>query len=296
MPGTARLVPNFPLIDMHAHLRDDVLHHTQAAKEGGVSLVVAMPNTTPCLDDPEAIMAYAAQESAIPFYPTSAITVNRERKRLVDIEAMKPHAVGFTDDGNCLTDLGLLDDALSHGVLVMLHCGEENLYSEWPRHTTETEWVGKYLELNQRVKGNLYLQHMSRKGSIELVRQAKKDGIPVTAETCPHYFLWTNETMRVPVNPPIGDKHDRYAVREGLADGTIDVIASDYAPEDRPKFTGIADWDNYVNHLLSLVFDGVLTMEQLHEKVHYNPRKILVGCGNTMIMYKVETYMNRFSR
>lgn len=274
---------NVPLIDKHAHLRNDVAYHTAIAKKGGIDFVVAMPNVTPCLDNVDAIKKYAAQDSAIPFAPMSAITVGREGKKLVDVEKIAPYVVGFTDDGNCLKDMKILRDILEtevngERVWVMLHCGEDSPYDVWPRETTEPKWVEKYLELNRDVGGELYIQHVSRKASVGMIRYAKTEGTLVTAETCPHYFKWIRDTMRVPVNPSIGDAEDREAIREALADGAIEIIASDYAPEPKPKVTGIADWDNYLWSCKGLVEDAVLTEEQLRDKLYTNPRNVIESC------------------
>jgi len=280
---TIALISDYPVIDMHAHLRRDVVLHTHKAYNSGINLVVAMPNTDPCLDNADVIKEYSGYSergaTKIPFLPTSAITIGREGKKPVNVHSLYPHVVGFTDDGNCLRDLDILKYFLSTDVLTMLYCGEEGPLDEWPRSTTETEWIDKYLELNKDVMGNLYLQHISRADSVDLIRQAKSDGVKVIAETCPHYFKWTEKTMRVPVNPPIGDKRDRDAVREGLSDGTIDVIASDYAPEPRPKGTGIADWENYIASCKSLVDDGVVTERRLMELVYLDPLDVLRSSG-----------------
>jgi len=266
-----------PIIDLHAHLREDVKYHTSIAKHSGIDFVVAMPNTSSCLDTISKIKEYSGRESAIPFAVTSAITRGREGKKLVDITPTKKYVVGFTDDGNCLKDLDLLYRILESYQVVMLHAGDEDPLDKRPRNTTEPHWVQKYLELNSVRENQLYIQHVSRKDSVDLIRQAKKSGITVTAETCPHYFKWTGDTMRVPVNPPIGTKEDREAIREGLSDGTIDVIASDYAPEPRPKRTGIADWENYRGDCLQLIEDDIVTEDQLISLVYKNPLGIITN-------------------
>jgi len=280
-----------PIIDMHAHLRDDVAHHTWIAKKSGIDFVVAMPNTSPCLDTARKIKEYSGRESYIPFAVTSAITKGREGKELVDITSINKSVVGFTDDGNCLKDLDLLYTILKGYQLVMLHPGDENKQGG----TTEPYWVEKYLNLNSDRKDRLYLQHISRKESVDLIRHAKKYGIDVTAETCPHYWKWTKDTMRVPVNPPIGSKKDRDAIREGLSDGTIDIIASDYAPEPRPKGTGIADWENYRGDCLRLVEEGIVTEDQLISLVYRKPLSIIktsfgYESGNIRIPKKLLIY------
>jgi len=267
-------------IDMHAHLRDKVLYHTGIAKDSGIGFVVAMPNVDPCLDNAEAIKRYVAQESAVPFAAMGAITVGREGKKPVDVESIAPYVVGFTDDGNCLKDMKILRDILEaeaggEKVWVMLHCGEDSPYNTWPRKTTEPEWVEKAIETNRDAKGRLYIQHVSRKESVEKIAQAKKNGIDVTAETCLHYVKWDRDTMRVPVNPSIGDSADREAIREAVSDGIIDVLATDYAPEPRPKTTGIADWPNYRNDCLGLIADGLVDEERLITLIHDKPVEII---------------------
>jgi dihydroorotase len=234
-----------------------------------------MPNPEPCLDTAERIRKYRGKKSRIPFGVVGAITEGREGRKLVDIERISPFVIGFSDDGNCLKDLVLLKDMLETYNWTMLHSGEDSPSGVWPRHTSEPEWVEKYLDLNKGHNNRLYIQHVSRKKSVELIRQAKKDGIFVVAETCPHYFKWTRDTMRVPVNPPIGDKRDREAIREGLSDGTIDIISSDYAPEPRPKSTGIADWENHTGSCLQLVGDGVIKENQLISTIYKKPLEII---------------------
>ena len=266
-----------PIIDLHAHLREDVAYHTRIARDSGIDFVVAMPNTTACLDTIGKIKEYSGRESAIPFAVTSAITKGRKGKKLVDITSVNKYVVGFTDDGNCLKDLGLLREVLGTNSLVMLHAGDDYPFDKWPRGTSESFWVDKYLALNLDVKGKLHLLHISRKDSVDQVREAKRDGISVTAETCPHYWKWTTDAMVIPVNPPIGSKKDRDAIRKGLSDGTIDIIASDYAPEPKPKGTGIADWENYRGDCMHLVEDGIVTEDRLISLMYKNPMHIIMN-------------------
>ena len=278
----AQIERESPVIDMHAHLRDRVPYHTGIAKESGIDLVVAMPNTDPCLDTPERVKEYVAQESACTVLPMGAITYGRAGKKMVDLDAMRPYVVGFTDDGNCLKDLGILRDILQAGVWVMLHCGVEKGGLHESRSTDEPRWIGRYLKIHGDAGGRIYFQHVSRKESVNLVRDGKASltgDNKIMAETCPHYLKWTKNTMRVPVNPPIGSARDREAVREGLSDGTIDIIASDYAPEPRPKGTGIADFEGFIPSCRRLVDEGVLTDDQLIEKIYRNPRKVIESAG-----------------
>lgn len=274
----------YPVIDMHAHLRDrdHAIQHARFAVECGIDFLVAMANTDPCNDSVERITEYEqllSEQQASSVFPVAAVTNGREGKELVDIEALKPLVAGFSDDGNCLQDLDLLREALSHNIMVMLHCGIEH-GAEGFRDTDEAKWVGRYLELRKEEgRGIMYLQHISRAGSVELIRQAKKDGVKVFAETCPHYFTWTRNEIATPVNPPIGDNVDLEAVRRGLRDGTIDIIASDYAPLPQPKKTGIAGFWSFLPLSHGLVIQRILSKAQLREKLYLNPKSILELAG-----------------
>lgn len=117
--------------------------------------------------------------------------------------------------------------------------------------------------------GKIHIQHVSRKEEIELIRDAKKSGIKITCETCPHYFTYTNEELDTKVNPPLVSKQDILTIKEGLADGTIDVIASDYAP--KPRITGIAGFRSFIPLPYRLVLEGVLSKE----KLFINPKRII---------------------
>lgn len=269
---------------MLAHLRDEVFYHTNIAYNGGIDFVVAMPNVSPCLDNVDTIKRYAKRKSKIPFAPMSAITIGREGRQLVNVEAIAPYVVGFTDDGNNLDDMKILKDILhieldGQRAWVMLHCGHEDPYDNWPRVTTETREAQNALQVNRDAGGKLYIQHVSRKATIGAIRAAKRDGVYVMAETCPHYFRLTRDISRVPVNPPIGSAEDREAIMEGIADGTIDIISSDYAPEPKPKVTGIADWDHFRWNCMGLAMgpdgEGIISEERLTDLTYRNPLEVL---------------------
>lgn len=275
----------YSVIDTHAHLRsgEHIVQHARFAKQCGIDAIAAMANTDPCNDTVENLEAcrrlLSGQEEISRVFLLAAITRGREGRELVDIEALKPLVVGFSDDGNCLENLDLLGEALSHDVMVMLHCGVESDAGKH-RDTDEPEWVKRYLELRKKEgRGILYFQHISRARSVELIRQAKADGVKVFAETCPHYFTYTRDELETRVNPPLGSPEDLKAIREGLADGTIDVIATDYAPLPQPKKTGIAGFRSFIPLSYGLVIQGILTEEQLKEKLYLNPKRILELAG-----------------
>ena len=126
----------------------------------------------------------------------SAITIGRKGRELVDVQEIAPLVAGFSDDGNALADLGILSEILQKGVLVMAHL------------EPELEMAKDYLKLLKKVGGRLHLQHISRAATVREIRLAKKDGLDLTCETCPHYFTYSREIENKAVNPPLGDLND----------------------------------------------------------------------------------------
>ena len=177
---------DYPIIDIHVHLRNNPDDNLKIIKESGISEVVAMANTQPVLDTLEKIKAYKrkCQNSKVKVYQISAITKDLEGRELVDIESLKNQVVGLQDDGKCLTDLGLLEKVFSENVLIMAHLDPE------------AEFCRKYIEVLKKAKKcRLHIQHVSRKETVSLIREAKSVGLPVTAETCPHYLYLNNELI-----------------------------------------------------------------------------------------------------
>ncbi len=275
---------NYPVIDLHTHLRDDITKHTKIAKDNGINVVVYMANCQPPLDNLETIKTSLRMERHCLAIPVSAITKDLEGKELVDVDKIKSLVVGFSDDGNYLENLDLLREILKQNVLVMAHCSPP--YEVGIKESTlETELIKRYLEVLQEVGGKLHIQHVSKKQSVDLIRQAKKQGLQFTCETCPHYFTYTQTDSDVKVNPPLGSLEDVLAIKQGLADATIDVIASDYAPT--PRKTGIAGFRAFLPLCHGLVLDGTFTEEQLKEKLYLNPKKIIKSSG-----YNLNQFLN----
>ncbi len=271
---------NYPIIDLHTHLRNDISKHTMAAKESGIDVVVYMANCNPPLDNLERVKQSLKEERYCKAIPVSAITKGLDGKELVDVNSIKPHVIGFSDDGKYLNDLGLLQDILNMNVLVLVHCSPS--YEEGIKNPNlETEFIKRYLSVLEKTNGKMHIQHVSKKESVELIRSAKKQGLHLTCETCPHYFTFSKDNLDVKVNPPLGTEQDILAVKEGLRDGTIDAIVSDYAP--LPRTTGIASFRCFVSLSYGLVLEGVLTEEQLKDKLFTNPKKIIESTG-----YKLE--------
>lgn len=266
----------YPVIDMHAHIirenwGDDIFCHTSLAKKYNIDAVVFMANSTPRLDSLEKIQELAvllegqAQCKAV---FVSAITKELEGKELVDVEKIRPYVIGFSDDGKCLEDLGLLQAILEMNVLVLLH-------SE-----PEIDFVLKYCDLRAKIKsGRLHIQHVSKEESVAIIRWAKRAGVDVTCETCLHYAYFAETELATPVNPPLATVEDVEAVREGLRDGTIDCLVTDYAPLPQPRKTGIAGFRSFIPLAYGLVLQGVLTEAQLMEKIYLNPQRIIQSGG-----------------
>ncbi|PIV45039.1 MAG: hypothetical protein COS25_02050 [Candidatus Nealsonbacteria bacterium CG02_land_8_20_14_3_00_37_10] len=270
----------FPVIDIHTHLRNNIPLHTKIAKESGIDVVVYMANCFPPLDNLRKIKESLKEKRYCKAIPVSAITKNLEGKELVDVDKIKPYVAGFSDDGKYLKDLGLLKEILMRKVLVLVHCSPS--YEIGVKNPNlETEFVERYLNFldknKKNIKGWLHIQHVSKKESVKLIKEAKKKGIDLSCETCPHYFTYSREDLDVKVNPPLGTNEDIIVIREGLADGTINVISSDYAPP--PRKTGIAGFRSLIPLSYGLVLEGVLTKSQLKEKLYLNSIKIIQKGG-----------------
>jgi dihydroorotase len=271
---------NYPVINLHTHLRNDIPKHTKIAKENGIDVVVYMANCHPPLDNLKRIKKSLREKRYCQAIPVSAITKNLSGKELVEVDKIKSYVVGFSDDGKYLKNLNLLKKILEKNVLVLSHCSPP--YEIGIRKPElETKFIERYLNLLAKIGGKLHIQHLSKKGSVKLIREAKRSGIKITSETCPHYFTYTKNDLDTKVNPPLATKEDVLAIKEGLADGTIDVIASDYAP--LPRKTGIAGFRSFLPLSYGLVLEGVLSEKQLKEKLFLNPKRIIESGG-----YKLE--------
>jgi len=266
-----------PIIDMHTHLRDSIPLEIRlknisnegnaigkVAKQGKVDVLLYMANTDPPLDNLETIKkSLMLKRYGARAIPVSAMTKKLKGKDPVDIDAIKPYVAGFSDDGKCLEDLEILEYFLRKKVLVLAHC------------EPETEMIEKYIGVLEKTRGNLHIQHVSRKSSVEAIRVAKKIGLPITCETCPQYFIYTYNDRDLVLNPPLGSEMDVAEIKKGLRDGTIDVIASDHAPHDDPLRNGLRGLKTLVSLSYGLVLSGILPEEELWKKLTDNPRKII---------------------
>ena len=305
------------LIDMHVHLREPGFEYketiktgTAAAIRGGFTTVCCMPNTFP-INDNASVTEFIIRKSLdglCTVLPIGAITKVQEGKELVEMGTMKDEGcIAFSDDGlpvmNSLIMRRALEYSKAFGLPIISHCedltlSEDGVMNEGLLSITlglrgipaESEQIMVFRDilLAELTGGKLHIAHVSTKGSVKLIRNAKTRGVNVTAETCPHYFSLTEDAVKnydtnAKVNPPLRTKKDIEAIKEGLKDGTIDVIATDHAPHHRDEKlkefdlapSGISGLETALGLSLKLVDEGVLTINQLAEKMSLNPARIL---------------------
>jgi dihydroorotase len=305
------------LIDMHVHLREPgeeyketIASGIQAAAAGGFTTICCMPNTRPVNDNrqvTEFIIHASQQQGMIRVLPVAAISRNLEGRELCEYgELAEAGAVAITDDGRPVVDSLLMRHALEYsrpiGLRVISHCEEPALgrgvMNEGPAATekglsgipnaAESIMVMRDIALAELTGVPVHIAHVSTLESIRAIRDAKNRGIPVTAETAPHYFTLTDAHViaydtHAKMNPPLRSEKDREAVQEALADGTIDAIASDHAPHSRLEKEvpfdaaafGIIGLETSLPLGLRLVSRKTLTISQLIEKMSINPARIL---------------------
>lgn len=306
------------LIDMHVHLREPGHEYKEtiesgcrAAVYGGFTAVCPMPNTQP-VNDNGAITAYilkkAREANTARVYPVAAISKGLEGKGLCEYGELKASgAVALSDDGKPVMNSQLMRRALEYakgfGMPVISHCEDIELAGNGVMNegalatrmglpgisnAAESVTVMRDIALCELTRSRLHIAHVSTKESVEVIRAAKKRGVNVTAETAPHYFTLTEDAVgdydtNAKMNPPLRSAADREAVLEGLADGTLDVIATDHAPhsslEKEVEFdraaNGIIGLETSLSLSLRLVEKGILSMRSLVEKMATNPARIL---------------------
>jgi dihydroorotase len=307
------------LIDMHVHLREPgredmetVASGTRAAVAGGVTTVSAMPNTQPAMDSERAVKYLndiIAKDASANVFIVGAITKARAGSELVDIKALKAAGVAaLSDDGNSIQDdklmLEALKEAKKNGLLITSHCEDSSLSSGGVvnegvvatklglkpiSRKSEYAFVRRDIGLAKKAKAAIHIAHVSTKESVDIIRKAKKTGQAVTAETTPHHFsLWDSccETYdtRTKMYPPLRSKEDVEAIIRGLADGTIDAIATDHAPHgkhekeiefDQAAFGIIGLETSLALALTNLVYKNRIKWPRLIEIMSANPASIL---------------------
>jgi dihydroorotase len=314
------------LIDVHVHLREPGGEHKEtiatgakAAAAGGFTSICAMPNTDPVIDDPAGVgfvLAQAAAARAARVYPVGAISHGQEGIQLAAVgEMVEAGAVGITDDGNPVMDSGLMRRALEYaqafGVPVADHPEDlgvsaqggmnEGLVStrlglRGKPNASEDIHIVRDLLLAELTGGHIHLQHVSTAYGVEAIRQAKARGIKATAEASPHHLILTDEAVEgyntdAKMNPPLRSAVDREAVREGLADGTLCVLATDHAPhhydekeqafDDAPN--GIVGLETSLGLALThLVGKGLIDLATMVERMSCSPARAFNLEGGTL--------------
>jgi dihydroorotase len=303
---------------MHVHLREPGFEYketiktgTMAAIKGGFTTVCCMPNTFPVNDNAsvtEFIKRKASQEGYCAVLPIGAITKGQKGEELAEIGTMKNEGcIAFSDDGQPVMSSLIMRRALEYSkafnVPIISHCedltlSEDGVMNEGLLSVTlglkgipveaEQIMIFRDILLAELTGGQLHIAHVSTEGAVDLVRNAKKKGVNVTVETCPHYFSLTEDAVKgydtnAKVNPPLRRERDIEAIKEGLRDGTIDVIATDHAPHHRDEKLrefdmapfGISGLETAMGLSLKLVRENILSLSQLIEKMTLNPAKIL---------------------
>ena len=316
------IVPGF--VDVHVHLREPgfsyketIASGTAAAAAGGYTALCAMPNLDPVPDSPDRLqveLEAIRRDARVHVYPYGAITRGERGEALADMEAMAPFVAGFSDDGRGVQSGEMMREAMGEakrlGKPVAAHCEDNSLlrggyihdgdYARARGHRgicSESEWgqIARDLRLAEETGCAYHVCHVSAKESVDLIRRAKERGVDVTCETAPHYLLLTDgdlrEEGRFKMNPPLRSAADRAALREGIADGTIEVLATDHAPHTAAeKSRGLAGSAMGIVGLECafglmykyMVLGGVISMRRLVELMSDNPRR-LFGLGGGRI-------------
>jgi len=330
IPGEAKnfdatglvVCPGF--IDLHCHLREPgfedketIATGTKAAAIGGFATVCCMANTEPPLDAPAAInwlKQKASRDSLVGVLPIGCITKGRKGEELNDMAGLaEAGVVAFSDDGNPVASSQLMRRAMEYsqdlGLPVIDHCEDKTLSDNGIINegrvsaklglkgipaAAEEAMVARDLILAKLTKARLHIAHASTKGSVELIRRAKEEGIPVTAEVTPHHLTLTEERImgkasnepfdtNAKVNPPLRTKEDIQALIEGLKDGVIDAIATDHAPHTLADKNcglelaafGISGFETAFGCLMGLVHQGEISLTLLLSKLTCEPAKVI---------------------
>ncbi len=307
------------IVDMHVHLREPgredketIFSGTNAAAKGGVTSVLAMPNTAPSLDSAGIIKTLKdiiKKTANVDVFICGAITAGRAGKELTDISALKKEGIiAISDDGASVDNdelmLKALKEAKKEKLVIICHSEDKSLSGQGVVNrgftstrlglkgiSKESEYkrVGRDIKLAEVSGAAIHIAHVSCAESVEIIRKAKKNGVKVTAETAPHYFSLSEEDLlgyntNMKINPPLRAKDDILAIIEGLKDGTIDAIASDHAPHtesekeiefEHAEFGSVGLETELAVSITELIGKSLLTWGGLVQKISLNPAKIL---------------------
>ncbi|MFI3174898.1 MAG: dihydroorotase [Bacillota bacterium] len=308
------ILPGFA--DVHVHLREPgflyketIATGTAAAAKGGFTLLCSMPNLNPVPDTVENIELQHEViniDSKITVLPYAAITKGELGSELVDMEALSPLCIGFSDDGKGVQSDDMMREAMRTakkvGRTIVAHCEDESLlhggyihdgkYAKLHGHkgissASEYKQVERDIHLVRETGVQYHICHISTKETVELVRQAKQEGLPITCETAPHYLAFCDmdlqEDGRFKMNPPIRSKADQEALIQGIKDGTIDAIATDHAPHSQEEKSrglagsamGVVGIETAFGAMYTyMVETGQITLEELAKLMSIAPRKI----------------------
>ena len=325
----------FPgLIDMHVHLREpgfekkeDIESGAKAAVKGGFTQICCMPNTNPVTDN-KVVVSYvrnrAKEVGLCKIHPIGAITKGSKGEELAGIGGMKKAgAVAISDDGVAVKDTRLMYNAMSYakgfGLKCLCHCEDKSLVDggvvndglsatiaglKGSPRAAEDIIIAREIALAESLDAPVHICHVSTYSGVRLIRDAKKAGIQVTAETCPHYFAVTDEIIKgydtnTKVNPPIREEKDKLAVLAGLKDGTLDCIVTDHAPHhaddknveyDLAAF-GISGIETSFGFAMTYLYKaGVLTLSEIADRMSYNPAQILGLDGGEIAVGKAADF------
>jgi dihydroorotase len=301
--------------DVHVHFREPgfsyketILSGSKASAHGGYTAVCTMPNLNPVPDSKENLdlqLDIIKRDSVINVYPYGSITVGQNGVQLSDMSAMSDDVVAFSDDGRGVQSTALMEQAMltakELGKIIVAHCEvnellrggyiHDGIYAKNNNHKgicSESEYaqIARDIELVKKTGCAYHVCHVSAKESVELIRNAKAQGVNITCETAPHYLVLDENDLqehgRFKMNPPLRSTEDKKALIEGIIDGTVDMIATDHAPhsaEEKSKGLeksafGITGIETAFPVLYThLVRDNIITLEKLMELLVYNPRK-----------------------
>ncbi|MBQ2584859.1 MAG: dihydroorotase [Erysipelotrichaceae bacterium] len=311
--GDYVIFPGF--CDVHVHLREPGFSYketietgTKAAAHGGYTTICPMPNLNPVPDNYEHLkeeLDLIEKEALIEVLPYGSCTVKEEGKEIASLEEMAPYVCAFSDDGKGIQEEAMMEEVMLKakelGKIVAAHCEVNELLKGGYIHDgeyagkhghrgicSESEWkeIERDVKLAKKTGCAYHVCHISTKESVEIIRQAKKDGVDVTCETAPHYLILNENDLQesgdFKMNPPLRSKEDQEALIKGIQDGTIDMIATDHAPHSEEEKArgleksamGIVGLETAFPLLYTrLVKTGIISLEKLIELLNDNPRR-----------------------